>query len=237
MQAAAAAGRARSHPHRRSAAPRQRWPRVRAARRTKEHELEVDGLHRSSARVAPALRVRLGGSCTDSAGQRGVRAGVGAGRPPRGTRVPSSTTATKTEIAYLWQRLCLQGCKQHGTLRGCVPQGATTACAQRESTPNNSAFAPCCPWRRRWGRRPCALPARCTAAVHAAFAPRQLCRGSGAALQSGAESAPWLGFGTQGGWALEAWRLRSAPHYSASACACRPSPPASSRVQDQGHGH
>ena len=29
--------------------------------------------------------------------------------------------------------------------------------------------------------------------------------------------------------------LRSALHYSASAC--RPSPPAASRVQDQGHGH
>ena len=41
--------RARRHPHRRSAAPGQRGPRVRAARRTKEHELQVDRLHHSRA--------------------------------------------------------------------------------------------------------------------------------------------------------------------------------------------
>ena len=59
MQAAAAARRARHHPHHRSAASGQRWPRVRAARRTKEHKLQVDRLHRSprSGRTGSASAV------------------------------------------------------------------------------------------------------------------------------------------------------------------------------------
>ena len=83
MQAAAAARRARRHPHRRSAAPRQRWPRVRAARRTKEHELQVDGLHRSprSGRTGSASAtwwlLRRQCRATRSAGWRGRRPTTG----------------------------------------------------------------------------------------------------------------------------------------------------------------
>jgi hypothetical protein len=196
MQAATAARRARRHPHRRSAAPRQRWPRVRAARRTKEHKLQVDGLHRSphSGRTGSASAtwwlLRRQCRATRSAGWRGRRPTTG------GTACPATSGAAKTENACTFGAAPLQGCKAHGTRSPpptcCRQEGATKQCASvaaKVRTPT------CCPWRRRWGRRPCALPARCTAASHAAFAPRQLCRGSGAAQQSGAESAHWLGSG------------------------------------------
>ena len=52
-------------------------------------------------------------------------------------------------------------------------QGARYPLARALFTGSSRArqkVAPCCLWRRRWGRRPCAQPARSTAAVHAAFA-------------------------------------------------------------------
>ena len=115
MQAAAAARRARRHPHRRSAAPRQRWPRVRAARRTKEHELQVDGLHRSprSGRTGSASAtwwfLRRQCRATRSAGWRGRRPTTG------GTACPATTGAAKTENACTFGAAPLQGCKAHGT--------------------------------------------------------------------------------------------------------------------------
>ena len=106
MQAAAAARRARRHPHRRSAAPRQRWPRVRAARRTKEHELQVDGLHRSphSGRTGSASAtwwlLRRQCRATRSAGWRGRRPTTG------GTAQLLAAPPRRKMHAPLAQRLC-----------------------------------------------------------------------------------------------------------------------------------
>ena len=237
MQAAAAARRARRHPHRRSAAPRQRWPRVRAARRTKEHELQVDGLHRSprSGRTGSASAtwwlLRRQCRATRSAGWRGRRPTTGELRaqllaaPPR-----------RKMHAPLAQRLC-KGARrtEHGQkwLPTCRQEGATERLASVAAKVRTKMLSVA----KAMGKE-----ALCAARpLHRGFARRLRAT---TALQRVRRRSPerrreraLVRFGTQGGWALEAWRLRSAPHYSASACACRPSPPASSRVQDQGHGH
>ena len=237
MQAAAAARRARRHPHRRSAAPRQRWPRVRAARRTKEHELQVDGLHRSprSGRTGSASAtwwlLRRQCRATRSAGWRGRRPTTG------GTACPASGAA-KTENACTFGAAPLQGCKAHGRLAMAAnvlpPRGRHRAtCASVAAKVRTKMLSVA----KAMGKE-----ALCAARpLHRGFARRLRAT---TALQRVRRRSPerrreraLVRFGTQGGWALEAWRLRSAPHYSASACACRPSPPASSRVQDQGHGH
>ena len=238
MQAAAAARRARRHPHRRSAAPRRRWPRVRAARRTKEHELQVDGLHRSphSGRTGSASAtwwlLRRQCRATRSAGWRGRRPTTG------GTACPATSGAAKTENACTFGAAPLQGCKAHGTRRDMVANVVTpggrhrATCQRRRQSSHQHAV-------RREGdgeggpvRCPPAPP-RFARRLRATTALQRVRRRSAERRRERA----LVRFGTQGGWALEAWRLRSAPHYSASACACRPSPPASSRVQDQGHGH
>ena len=196
MQAAAAARRARRHPHRRSAAPRQRWPRVRAARRTKEHKLQVDGLHRSprSGRTGSASAtwwlLRRQCRATRGAGWRARRPTTG------GTACPATSGAAQDgKCMHLWRSASAR-VQLHGLANYPGQRRDASRAPQSELPASPPKFAPtCCPWRRRWGRRPCALPARSTAASHAAFAPRQLCRGSGAAHQSGAESAHWLGSG------------------------------------------
>ena len=191
MQAAAAARRARRHPHRRSAAPRQRWPRVRAARRTKEHELQVDGLHRSprSGRTGSASAtwwfLRRQCRATRSAGWRGRRPTTG------GTACPATTGAAKTENACTFGAAPLQGCKAHGTRRDMVANVVTpggrhrATCQRRRQSSHQDAV--CGEGDGEGG------PVRCPPAaprlLHAAFAPRQLCRGSGAPHQSGAERA------------------------------------------------
>ena len=157
---------------------------------------------------------------------------------------PTTSGAAKTENACTFGAAPLQGCKAHGT---CPNEAWTEDKVSFAATPaarhqrvasvatklrtNMLSVAKAMGKEALCAARPlhrgfCTPPSR-----HDSSAEGQ------APLTRAAQSAHWLGFGTQGGWALEAWRLRSAPHYSASACACRPSPPASSRVQDQGHGH
>ena len=75
---------------------------------------------------------------------------------------PTASGAAKTENACTFGAAALQGARRRniGPASHRRQEGATT---ELPASPAN--FAPtCCPWRRRWGRRPCALPARCTAA-------------------------------------------------------------------------
>ena len=238
MQAAAAARRARRHPHRRSAAPRQRWPRVRAARRTKEHELQVDGLHRSprSGRTGSASAtwwlLRRQCRATRSAGWRGRRPTTGelraqllAAPPRRKMHAPWRSASARVQGARNFTDVGPRSCGRH---EGATERVASVAAKVRTKmlsvakAMGKEALCAARPLHRGFARR-----------LRATTALQRVRRRSPERRRERA----LVRFGTQGGWALEAWRLRSAPHYSASACACRPSPPASSRVQDQGHGH
>ena len=193
MQAATAARRARRHPHRRSAAPRQRWPRVRAARRTKEHKLQVDGLHRSphSGRTGSASAtwwlLRRQCRATRSAGWRGRR-------PTTGGTAQVLAAPRRRKIACTFGAAArLQGARNMARWKSCPrwrgasrrQEGATRSSQRRDQTSHQHAV-------RGEGDGE-GGPVRCPPAaprlLHAAFAPRQLCRGSGSPHQSGAERA------------------------------------------------
>ena len=156
----------------------------------------------------------------------------------RGDSVRPPSHGHKTEMAYILGGASVaRAAEVEEKPRGCPSGGAPPQRVLAIVDAKQLAFAPMLSVAKAMGKEAlCAarpLHRGCARRLRATTALPRVRRRSAERRRARA----LLAFGTQGGWALEAWRLRSAPHYSASACACRPSPPASSRVQDQGHGH
>ena len=178
MQAAAAARRARGAT-RTAGAPRQGSAGPGCARRDVPRSTSFRStVSITHERNAQALRVRFGGSCAEGAGQRGVRAGVCRGRlPGGGLRTRMAMVLVQDGNASPWKGLLQAGAQSFtatmGTGDGLCVRLRRYPLARALFTGSSRArqkVAPCCLWRRRWGRRPCAQPARSTAAMHAAFA-------------------------------------------------------------------